>query len=1251
MSIGVRDLTVLGEFKPFGLVSEELEGKPLETAPEEHQYFLFHADVARERDGPAAATLSSAAVSADLDFSSPSPPSDDGDHEIFIRGSRITWSTGSRVHKRYNSPKTVIMACWCRMEAIPDALLCVLQIDTLSIYGASGEVVCIPLPFAIASIFPLPFGLLLQKAVDGNRRISISGSLLNARDLSRSGKDSGWNHHVFHQLNSFEPVVKENEAITSSHLILRHPLEEPQSGKQCLCRYLLPIRPGKNLLRSNHSAGTTDMCYELKITGIQDAVEGRINVIVNNGQIFRCSLRRNPTSSLANDCITAMAVGLQFSFHSHFATLLWGDFGSAYFFHSHPHTDSEWDAFAGAVMRICDRYGTRMQRQSPPVSGAAWDFLVNSKLHKCYLRHSIGRGAERKGRILSTGVYCEIANGSARTIEELTVLAMVGERFGRQQLDLLPLGVSLPLRHALDKCRESPPTDWPAAAYVLVGREDLAMACLGSLGKEHENQGSLNLVAISVPYMLHLQPVSVPSSLTEITGSDSMKLEDSDALHRSLEDGMEHIYNSSTQLRFGRDLRLNEVRCLLCSARPVAIETPVNPSASDQDLQQHQLWNLAQRTTALPFGRGAFTLASTYAVLTEALHVPKLVLAGRLPAQQNATTMLVSPTEAEASLHVLLIAASEAMLASLAEVEVMLVIPVEAALTYGHCLKAEVPVGPIKSVMVVIAATTINHRDPLEHDITTVGVLLGVAASYRGTMHPEVSRMLYLHVPSRHQLSFPELELPTNLQSAALVAIGLLYEGSAHPFTMKILLFDRNVVYLLPMSYRLTRTSFTPAAKTTSRILFYFLPKTGQGEIGRRSGGDNVLEREGYAVAAGYALGLEKTSVVSQTTDDHIRILGQMVDGAHINVDVTAPGATIALALIFMKTESEEMVSRLRLPVTHFDLQYVRPDFIMLRVITRNLIMWSNMQPSRNWIESQIPDVIKLGVLRLDGAVDDDEFDAEAVVQAYVNIVAGACISLGYGRIWASTNISVSLAIGFLFLGGGMQTFSTGNSAVAALLMTLYPRLPTGPSDNRCHLQAFRHLYVIAAESRRVQTVDVDTGLPVYCPLEVTIKETEHYSETSFCEVTPCILPERSVLKTVRVCGPRSGVVLAITLERLSGAPRKPIAQNNVLAKASLRQKARCLMADANFQEFCSQLLFECVSKDRPALLQTERRADIGCGDYRGPGDGQHSRQKMWAATNADVARSGVVAIDLDEKDVDNPAAKWVDCPLKRGLD
>jgi len=35
-----------------------------------------------------------------------------------------------------------------------------------------------------------------------------------------------------------------------------------------------------------------------------------------------------------------------------------------------------------------------------------------------------------------------------------------------------------------------------------------------------------------------------------------------------------------------------------------------------------------------------------------------------------------------------------------------------------------------------------------------------------------------------------------------------------------------------------------------------------KGEIGRRSSGDNVLEREGYAVAAGCALGLVALGVL-----------------------------------------------------------------------------------------------------------------------------------------------------------------------------------------------------------------------------------------------------------------------------------------------------------------------------------------------------------------------------------------------------
>ncbi|XP_073113376.1 anaphase-promoting complex subunit 1 isoform X2 [Elaeis guineensis] len=1620
-SIGVRYLTVLGEFKPFGLIAEVLDGKPSDDAAEKYGYFLFDPEVARERDDP---------LAADLDFSTPSTSADHSDHELFIRGNRIIWSTGSRVHKRYTSPNTILMACWCRMDAISDALLCVLQIDTLSIYSASGEVVCIPLPYAVASIWPLPFGLLLQKLIDGNRPISSSSSLLNARDLSRPCKEYGLSHHSTRHIHSFEPVIKESGAMLSSHLILKHPMEEPQaayleergklnimkdfeektiwtsdviplmasyhkgklqhsvwsvdiatnpgtvnasssvntvpselftqdfslrriwqgkcsqsaaskvflatdidgvpvicfllheqktllairlqidegngeaiidikphlswsipaiaaapvtvtrprvkvgllsftdivvldsenylllySGRECLCRYLLPNGLGKGpLSHREKSSGIADMCFDLKITGVEDAVEGRINVITNNGQIFRCLLRRNPSSALADDCITAMAEGLHSSFYSHFASLLWGDDDSAYL--SNPLVDSEWESFTRAVIKICTRYGSLPPKQPSKLPDTAWEFLIDSKFHTHYSKkasvsgisfmstasfrgadytaayihdeqnqevafyarllretldslhalyenlkldnlrkqdvehlvallcniaaalgeagyvdyyvrdfplvlievrsfpsstaprtppclfrwlenclqqgcysanlsdlspllykhkscavswarkivsfYSLLLGAERKGRKLSTGVYCEIANGSARTPEELTVLAMVGERFGRQQLDLLPVGVSLPLRHALDNCRESPPTDWPAAAYVLVGREDLAMACLGMLSRDHESQTRANLISISVPYMLHLQPVTVPSSVSEVTRLDGMKSEDSDSPCKSVEDGMEHIFNSGTQLRYGRDLRLNEVRRLLCSARPVPVQTSVNPSASDQDVQQHQLWNLAQRTTALPFGRGAFTLATTYTLLTEALVVPKLVLAGRLPAQQNATVNIdpnirnMSELRCWPEFHNGVAAGLRLapFQGKMSRTWILYNKPEEPNYTHAGLLLA---LG-LHEHLRVLTSTDLYRYLSQEHDITTLGILLGMAASHRGTMNPAISKMLYLHIPSRYPSSFPEVELPTILQSAALMSIGLLYEGSAHPLTMKILL----------------------------------------GEIGRRSGGDNVLEREGYAVAAGAALGLVAlgrgkdafgfmdtfmdrlfqyigergvsneiclTSV--QTTDDHNRNVGQMMDGEQINVDVTAPGATIALALIFLKTESEVVASRLHIPVTHFDLQYVRPDFIMLRIIARNLIMWCRIRPSSDWIESQIPEIVKVGVLRLEeGVMDGDEYDVDALVQAYVNIVAGACISLGLkyagtksgdaqellynyaiyflnevmagsghlqtfrllrylrgrrsadGHIHYGIQIAVNLAIGFLFLGGGMQTFSTGNSAIAALLNTLYPRLPTGPNDNRCHLQAFRHLYVIAAESRWVQTVDVDTGLPVYCPLEVTVRETEHYAETTFCEVTPCILPERSLLKSVQVCGPRywpQVVELApedkpwwrsgdkgdpfngglLYIKRKVGSCSyvdDPIGCQSLLSRAmhkvcdalelcssttdigsncepgsfkvdqlvgtfsadpSLIAFAQLCCdsywnnrSDANFQEFCSQVLFECVSKDRPALLQ-----------------------------------------------------------------
>jgi anaphase-promoting complex subunit 1 len=53
----------------------------------------------------------------------------------------------------------------------------------------------------------------------------------------------------------------------------------------------------------------------------------------------------------------------------------------------------------------------------------------------------------------------------------------------------------------------------------------------------------------------------------------------------------------------------------------------------------------------------------------------------------------------------------------------------------------------------------------------------------------------------------------------------------------------------------------------------------------------------------------------------------------------------------------------------------------------------------------------------------------------------------------------------------------------------LYPIFPAHSSDNRYHLQALRHLYVLATEPRCLIARDVDTHAACYIPIEMTLAQ------------------------------------------------------------------------------------------------------------------------------------------------------------------
>ena len=69
-----------------------------------------------------------------------------------------------------------------------------------------------------------------------------------------------------------------------------------------------------------------------------------------------------------------------------------------------------------------------------------------------------------------------------------------------------------------------------------------------------------------------------------------------------------------------------------------------------------------------------------------------------------------------------------------------------------------------------------------------------------------------------------------------------------------------------------------------------------------------------------------------------------------------------------------------------------------------------------------------------------------------------------------------------------------------------YPILPSSSSDNRYHLQALRHFYVMAIETRLLQARDIDTGRFVNIEVNVTVRDEATNTISKITQHTPNII-------------------------------------------------------------------------------------------------------------------------------------------------
>ncbi|RMJ21408.1 negative regulator of mitosis [Aspergillus sp. HF37] len=742
------------------------------------------------------------------------------------------------------------------------------------------------------------------------------------------------------------------------------------------------------------------------------------------------------------------------------------------------------------------------------------------------------------------GFFSEL-HGFSTSLDRIKLLYRWG--FTRSVIETFPEGVNVQLHEAIMQAQVRASTSWNVTLLELIDREDLFL--------------SMN-TNNSPPSATPLQPALSHDAVRDFhnIGSSALDIDTTNAFEASAEADRLSV----TRLIFRDDKRFVEAARLLNQSKPPVAECAQEPDWSESDLleaQKEVVQLVTLRTLSVPTGRAMLSFSGRLPLLTEKVPIPSF----SLQCIMKPTNVTVSADRASFSEEKVCWAffhngVSTGLAISKASkgIDTSWILfnkPQDLTNRHAGFLLALGLNGQLKSLAKWVAFKYLTPK----HTMTSIGLLLGLSASYLGTMDTLITRLLSVHVTRMLPMGAAELNLSPMTQTAGIMGIGLLYCNSQH-----------------------------------RRMSEVMLSEIENAEHEENSTSHEELRDEGYRLAAGFALGfinLGKGKDLRGMRDMHIveRLLAiavgtKNVDLAHV-LDRATAGATIALTIIFMKTNDEVLARKIDIPDTTMRFDYVRPDLFLLRTLARHLIMWDSIRPSDEWFMQSVPKIYRRRhrLAKVRRLKSDD--------MPLFNIVSGLCFALGlryagtgqtqvrdllvsyldqfiricrlpavnydgklarnsvrncqdivalsaatvmagtgdlalfrrlrslHGRVDADTpygsHMAAHMAIGMLFLGGGSYTLGTSDLATASLLCSFYPIFPKNVLDNKCHLQAFRHFWVLAAEPRCLVPRDIDTRRAISAPVTVTTRDSADQKTTA-----PTLLPNLDSIAKVEVRSP-----------------------------------------------------------------------------------------------------------------------------------
>lgn len=379
-----------------------------------------------------------------------------------------------------------------------------------------------------------------------------------------------------------------------------------------------------------------------------------------------------------------------------------------------------------------------------------------------------------------TGVKFPLS--SQTSIQKTVIDTMLKKNITRAKLERFPLVINFIISQTLETVRLNPPVVTNSEAYKLLLRPELYTHATFKKNKK----------ILQVP-KVHQETSLTPRIKTQpdvIAKSEKSLIE---------EDGMEHIDTKLLRLRFPDDLRINDVKKFLNSSKPVTIDITQSPNMSDHEFieeQEKQLFSLCTRTMALSVGRGMFTYRTYYPVLTEILPIPKLCLTGKETARGS--TVEFQQIEVPQNMSVWPqfhngVASTLRIATDPSEID-------PAYIMYNKPKEAEMPPSYPGFLMALGLTSSLKSLSDTylydflirSEELLSVGLILGMAASYRGTMDTKITRMLSIHIESLLPPTAIELDVPHNVQVASLMGIGLLYQNSNKRYVAEALLQEIN---------------------------------------------------------------------------------------------------------------------------------------------------------------------------------------------------------------------------------------------------------------------------------------------------------------------------------------------------------------------------------------------------------------------------------------------------------------------------